>query len=245
MFLTRFARVLTIVAALAGLSLLIGCTSGIAADRARYEGYQALKEGDLRTARLRLRDSAHMDPTNIRSQYYLARTALAQGDPLAAQRHLETIYAFYSAYPESSIYLQPRLPDLRVPWPSYDQIINALALAYYRADQQEQLIKFLRQVIEERGGKAKDYIRLARYLEKTGDHDGALVTYRKAVALAPPGDPDPYLALANFYESVGKREKALTQLRKAFAVAPDNPKIRARLRDYGVIPGPTAALPTE
>ena len=64
----------------------------------------------------------------------------------------------------------------------------------------------------------------------------------KAASFAAPSDPEAQLAIADFYESVGNTEKVIHALRRALYIDPDNRHIQQRLRGYGVIPGPTAAL---
>ena len=90
-------------------------------------------------------------------------------------------------------------------------------------------------------GTTRDYLREAHYLLKAGDHDGARLALLKAVKFAPQ-DPKPHTKLADFYETVGDEPNAIRSLRRAHALAPRDRKIADRLRHYGIVPGPAAAL---
>ena len=80
------------------------------------------------------------------------------------------------------------------------------------------------------------------YLQKIGDIDGAIIAFAKAARFGP-GDPQPYIDLANLYESTQRVEQAQQSLRRAYGLKPNHREVNRRLRGYGIIPGPTIALP--
>jgi|GEM_PF-758813 len=90
-----------------------------------------------------------------------------------------------------------------------------------------------------------DFLRQANYMTKIGDIDSAKLAYRKAAHFAKPDDVRPYLARAAFYETIGDQESAIISLRQAYGIRPEEPHIGSRLRRYGIVPGPTIALPPD
>ena len=242
-----FLRPLLAPALLAAALAATGCNTPLTArlpnSVARIQGYKAYSRGDITTARDFFAHAINQRGSDWKSHYYLGLIGLNHlHDPGFARRHLEMAYTIRVLGSDDQ--RGPGEPAITRPWPTRNQIIDALAEAMYRQDNQPQLVAFLRQVIDERGQPA-DYIRLGRYLYKSGDPDGALTAYRKAVAIAGPENPNPYIALADFYDTLGKRDEAATALRRAYDIAPLRDDIARKLRAHGLRPSPTIALPRQ
>ena len=243
-----FQRTLIAPALLAALLAAAGCNTPLTArlpnSVARVQGYRAYQQGDMVAARDFFTHAVNQRGSDWKSQYYLGLIGLEYlNDPGYARRHLEMAYTIRVVGSDDRG-PAPGEPAATRPWPTRGQIIDALAEAIYRQDNQPQLVAFLQQVIDERG-LPQGYVRLGRYLYKSGDPDGALTAYRKAVAIAGPENPDPYIALADFYDTLGKHEQAATALRRAYDIAPLRDDIARKLRAHGLRPGPTIALPRE
>jgi tetratricopeptide (TPR) repeat protein len=212
---------------LATLLMTLGCTPPhVYRDR----GVAAYERGDLVEAKQNFAMCLQGDPTNRVCHYHIGLIALEQDEPAEARRHLEIAYAL-TRDSKRYEYYSPDLPD-------------ALAEALFRQGNYPKLVGFCEELIAE-SGKVADYLRLARYMHRMGDPDSAVVVYRKAARIAPPDDPSPYVAMADFYEALGQTDLALEALRRAYGINPDNAEIAGRIRSYGLVPGPTVALPIE
>ena len=192
----------------------------------RQRGMEALQAGDVRWADERFSKAIHQDPTDWKSQFYLGRIRLRQGQPMEAQLHLEQALALRGHHPETG------------------DLIDHLAEALFQQGETAKLHALVKQAAIDHGS-TRDYLRQAKYLAYTGDADGAKLAYRKAGQFAAADDPDPFLHMADFYESIGDRGNALTALRCAYGIKPGSRELRNRLRKHGVVPGPTVALPRE
>ncbi|MAE61192.1 MAG: hypothetical protein CMJ49_07530 [Planctomycetaceae bacterium] len=227
---------------------LTGCVTETRSDWRRLEAHRAYHAGDIPTARDYFAACVNEQATDWKSQYFLGRIALETGDLHTARRHLDLAYTLRRANTEELSYqpepLRPINPDLDQPrWPTLPQIIDLLAEVIYQQDDTVRLNEFLNSVAQ-RSGNPNDYIRLGRFLQRSGDPDSAVTALNKAVLLAPVDDRRPYLALADFYEDIGLASEAQIALRRAYGIRPDD-KLADRLRSHGIVPGPTAALPID
>lgn len=226
-------------------ALLTGCVSELPVDAARLNGYEAYQGGDYETARQYFTDCLDRQPTDWKSHYYLAKIAMERrGDAAFAQRHLELAHTIRESMPDTQLSARPGSAETGVPYPSRGQIADALAQAMHMQGKHPQMVGFLRQEIDQHG-TVRDYLRLARYLRKAGDHDGARTAYRNAIKIAPPDDAEPYLRLAEFYDQLGAKERARRQLRIAYGIDPDQPGLEQALRQHNLTPRPSIALPPE
>lgn len=123
-------------------------------------------------------------------------------------------------------------------------INDALAESYYIQNQPASLSAMLQSAVEKYGGM-RDYLRQAKYLGKVGDVDGARRGFQKAIKFAAKDDPMPYQVAADYYESAGDKAGAIEMLRHVYYISPGNGKVANRLRNYGIVPGPTVGLPPE
>lgn len=210
--------------ALSGVLLLAaGCVPNA---MLRRQGMEAFEAGDVNWADNRFSYAVRQDATDWKSQYYLGRVRIMQNRPLEAALHLEKALSLRDHDPETQ------------------DILDALAEALYMQGQPVRLHAMLKKAVYDYG-TIRDYLRQGRYLAKTGDADGAKVAYRKAAKFAPAKDPEPFLEIADYYESMGDRQNTIDALRRAYAASPGSRRISARLRQYGIVPGPTVGLPPE
>jgi len=221
-----------------------GCMSNT-----RLNAYHAYHAGQVDAAQRSFATCVEYDPADWRSRYYLGVIALERGDPVAARRHLELAYSLRQ---DRQIEMQRPL-DRPAPsppvanharWPRLPEIIDALAEAIDRQGEYPQLIAFLDDVAQTYG-TPDDFVRLGAYLEQHGDHDAALIAYRKAARIAGDREARPYVVLADFYDAMDHRAEALEQLRRAYGIDPNYPGLADRLRAHGLVPGPTVVLPAE
>ena len=218
-----FQRLLLAVAAFSLLGL-VGCQTPNPV--LRQQAKNALNHGDVALAAKRLAQAVDQKPIDWRAWYLTGQTRLRQGLPLQAQ------VAF-----EKALTLRP--DHVQTP-----EIIDGLAESLYRQEATVELHNLLDEATQERQD-THAFLRQATYLGRIGDIDGATLAYRKAARFAEGDNVDPYLAMAGFFETIGDRTQAITALRYAYGVNDDDMRVHQRLRDLGVIPGPTIALPAE
>lgn len=220
---TAGAMGLALVLTAAGLG---GCTvvSATRAQNQRELGVAAYNRGEYDLAQMHLRNAIEGAPTGAQQHYWMGRTLLAAGRPVAAQSSFE--YA---------LELVPLDPQWR------PRILDGIAEAMFAQGLRDQLHSFLADC-STRYGTTADYLREASYLRKTGDPDGALVACRKAVRFAGDDSAEPYLAVADFYESINDVPNAVLMLRYAYWIEPQNRQIAERFRRFGIVPGPTLRL---
>lgn len=216
----------------AGLSLTLllaaGCTHNQMQNTLRRsDGNDALRAKDYDTARQQYNAAVEADPSDWRSYYYLGVVELQSDNPLAAQLALEKALAV-------------RYEDEE--W--RNRITDRLAEAIYQQDEPDRLYAFLNDAASEHGTTA-DYLRLADYMEQSGDVDAAVTALDQAAAVAKDDDPRPYLRQADLFASIGDDPRAIKALQHALYIEPDNADVPDRLRQYGIVPGPTQRIPPE
>lgn len=189
----------------------------------RKQGIDAYQQKDTATADDRFGQAVGQDPTDWKSLYYLGLIRLDQDRPRDAQLLLEQAL------------------ELRYKHQETDDILDALAQALWLRQAHQPLVGLLERAIRDRG-TSRDYIRQGRYLMMMGDRDAARLAYEKAAYFAADGESKPYVTLADFYETIGDTDRAVTALRQAHGIAPKDTHLSNRLRRYGIVPGPTAAL---
>jgi len=192
----------------------------------RQQAADALMLGNAQRAQQRLELAVEQDPGDWKAAMMLGQIRLTQDRALDAQLLLERAQALRPEHPETP------------------EILDGVAESLYRQDRYESLHNFLATVASDRG-TTLDYLRQARYLTLMQDRDGARVALKKAARFAAPDDATPYLAAADYYESIGDVPNAILALRRAHAIKPTSRRVSQRLRDHGIVPGPTAALPPE
>jgi predicted Zn-dependent protease len=128
--------------------------------------------------------------------------------------------------------------------PMNEEYIETLAMSLHAAHRQDQCIQLVRGIADSRG-LAGDYIRLGRYLHKSGDADGAEQALKQGARVDGGKTIAPQMALADFYHDIGDKTSEVKRLRMALFIEPNNPEIAKRLRALGEIPGPSLALTPE
>jgi tetratricopeptide (TPR) repeat protein len=215
---TRMTRVVLIAGFFAGSLALSGC------GRDLYEGQMAYDDKNYPLAEQKVTKVLAEDDTDADALYLLGQIRLSQG------RSAEAIVPLQKAL--------TLVEDEREP---KEKVLDALAEAYLQQKQYDTLANLLQHAVNE-DGRLPDYLRQAKYLGKMGDADGALLAYRKAIRFAGPKNDQGYLALADYMESIGKTDQAILAIRKALYISPGNKKTMERLRKYGIVPGPAAAV---
>lgn len=221
-------------AILLSMALTVGCAS-VPGQIARAE--KKIEEGDLAGAERQLDAVFENDPSQWKALYLRAQVRMQQGRYQDAQYLLERSVALRYRHEETA------------------DIHDLMAESIYRQRDHDALRAMLRQAAD-RYATQRDFLREGKYLSLIGDPDGAELAYAKAVAVSEDtrytpyarktAEPAvPYIKQANFYESIGRRDNAVISLRKAYYFAPDDLTLQKRLRAYGVVPGPAAALKPE
>ena len=190
----------------------------------RQRGVTALHADDQRAAFEHFTRAVHQDPTDWKSQYQMGKLLLTRGEPLHAQLALEQARALRPDHTETP------------------QIIDHLAQALYQQGRYDSLHALLSEAATTFGASV-DFVRQGDYLIRIEDVDGAKVAYLKAVHFAGPDQIEPYIKLAEFYEHIGDRNVALGTWKRAYFMVPGNRQIESKLREYGIVPGPTVGAP--
>ena len=118
--------------------------------------------------------------------------------------------------------------------------VEGLSQALFEAGEYADVYELLRWRTEQ-PGLSSDYIRLGRFAAKMGDVDEARTALRTAARLVGGRTVEPHLALADFYRSIGDSEMELVRLKMALYVDLANEQVNSRVRELGLIPGPTLA----
>ncbi|MCA9304315.1 MAG: hypothetical protein KC996_09350 [Phycisphaerales bacterium] len=211
---------------LAALIIAPGCSTArkvkttLAANEALVAAGAAEDAGDLEKAYELWGDYVEMRPHEANGEYRLGRIENALGKHRDAANHLRIAH------------------DLK---PGNIDYIEELAVALINSDQQDELLSLLHATANE-GEEGSGYLRLARYAAQAGMMDEAHEALMTAVALHGTTSPAPHLAMADFARETGDSEGEVLALRHALWFDPADTGILARIRELGVIPGPSLAL---
>ncbi len=156
------------------------------------ECFMRLKEYDKAVPVLR--KAVEMSPDSPMQHFELAKALVAVEDFEAAVPELEGVTA--------------KLPNLA-------DVHLFLEMAYARTNRVPETIKECRKVLEFQPDHFGSYLILGRFLELSGDLDGAVPNLKKAASLEPKA-PDPHIILADVYDHLGKaadaaRERAIAE----------------------------------
>jgi len=216
---------MTMVAALAGTTLMLGgCNPPNSL--LRQQAINAMSEKDIATAEQRLERAVKQDDTDWKAMWLLGVVRNEQNRGLDAQILLERSLTIRGNHAETA------------------DINDALAQAIFLQNQPASLSAMLQKAVEDHGGM-RDYLRQAKYLGKSGDPDGARRAFQKAIKFSEKGDPTAYQEAADYYKTIGDKASEITMLRHVHYLTPKNVKVGERLRNYGIVPGPTVGLPPE
>lgn len=119
---------------------------------------------------------------------------------------------------------------------------QAAAILAQGETQYQRLSRFVADQCRKHDG-IRDFMRQARSLEASGDHDGAKLSLKKAETRAWDTDDKyvrvrTYMAISDFHVARGDLENAKLYLRYAAYVNPAYPGVSERFRKLGIVPGP-------
>lgn len=160
-------------------------------------------------------------PHDAMARYRLGSVLLRTGDPQGASEHLWVAH------------------DLK---PGRIDYLETLAESLHQSGQRDTLFQLLRDTRNE-GGLAEGHMRYATYAKRTGLIDEAEESLRIAVALEGTRSDKPHRMLAALARQTGDEEAEIDAWRTVLWFNTADPEANQRLRDLGVIPGPSLARP--
>jgi arylsulfatase A-like enzyme len=140
-----------------------------------------------------LRKAKELEPDSPMSHFRLAKGLMGTGDFAGAVPELEF-----------AITKMPNFADAHV----------FLEMAYARTNRVPETIKECKTVLEFLPDHFGSYLILGRFLEMSGDLEGAVPNLKKAIALQPKA-PEPHLILADVYGHLGREADAARELAEA------------------------------
>jgi arylsulfatase A-like enzyme/Flp pilus assembly protein TadD len=140
-----------------------------------------------------LRKATELDPDSPMSHFQLAKGLMGAGDFAAAVPELEFAVAKVPNFADAHVFLE---------------------MAYARTNRVPETIRECKTVLEFLPDHFGSYLILGRFLEMSGDLDGAVVNLKKAAALQPKA-PDPHIILADVYDHLGRKADAARELAEA------------------------------
>lgn len=211
---------------LAALILAPGCSTArkvkttLASNEALVAAGAAEDAGDLEKAYGLWTEYVELRPHEANGEYRLGRIENKLGKHRDAANHLRIAH------------------DLK---PGNVVYIEELAIALAQSGQQDELLSLLHATVNE-GENGSGYIRLAHHAAKAGMMDEAREALMTAVALNGGTSPAPHIAMADFARETGDTEAEVLALRHALWFDRADAGILARIRELGVVPGPSLAL---
>jgi len=207
-------------------SMLVGCkarqvvSQSAELTKLRAEANEAYAAGDFERASRAY--SAYVDerPHSPWARHWLGRTYLNMDQ---ADQAREQLTIAHDLEPENMEYAE------------------SLADSLLALNEPEALFGFLERLAAMDRSSAGQ-LRVAKYAERMGFMDEALIAYRKAVAIDGDSSPVSHRALADFYRRIGERSGEVTQLRKVLWFDSDDAAAVERLEELGEIVGPSFAV---
>ncbi|HKM86941.1 MAG TPA: sulfatase-like hydrolase/transferase [Terriglobales bacterium] len=145
-----------------------------------------IRKRDYQKAVPVLRKAMQMDPDSPMTHFQLAKGLMAAGDFAAAVPELEFAVAKVPGFADAHIFLET---------------------AYARTNRVPETIRECKTVLEFSPDHFPSYLILGRFLEISGDFEGAVPKLKKAAALEPKA-PEPHLFLADAYDQLGLKVAA-------------------------------------
>lgn len=207
----------------AGVLLLAAAGCETPSPMLRQQAIDALEVNDVKTADNRVSRALKQDEADWKALYLLGKVRIRQNRPVDAQLALE------------------KSLTLRGQWPEAQDILDAMAEAIYMQNNPAALTAMLQKAADDYGG-VRSYTRQGKYLGKIGDIDGAKLAFRKAMRFREKTDAEPFIQLAELLESVGDNKGAIENLKYAYFILPKSPRIEAKFRKLGIVPGPTVMV---
>jgi len=137
-----------------------------------------------------LRKAMELDPDSPMSHFRLAKALMGSGDFAAAVPELEFAVAKVPNFADAHVFLE---------------------MAYARTNRVPETIKECKTVLEFLPNHFGSYLILGRFLEISGDLEGAVQNLKKAATLQPKA-PEPHLVLADVYDHLGRQAEAAEEL---------------------------------
>jgi arylsulfatase A-like enzyme len=140
-----------------------------------------------------LRKGMELDPDSPMSHFRLAKALMGTGDFAAAVPELEFAIAKVPNFADAHVFLE---------------------MAYARTNRVPETIRECKTVLEFLPDHFGSYLILGRFLEMSGDLEGAVPNLKKAAALQPKA-PEPHIILADVYSHLGREADAARELAEA------------------------------
>lgn len=160
-------------------------------------------------------------PHEAMAQFRLGQVLLRNAQPTAAADHLWIAH------------------DLK---PARIDYLETLAEALHQSGERDTMFQLLRDTIDE-GGLAAGHMRLAKFATRAGLVDEAEESLRIAAAIVGDKSDEPYRMLADLARQTGDTDAEIEAWRTILWFNSSDTTANARLKELGVIPGPSLALP--
>ena len=217
-------RSLWFVPAILLATIMVGCESTSATEQTlRERAHRAMWQGRWAEAETLYGDLVADAPQDWRMQYGYGRSAMHVGDLTEARQALEIAHTLK---------------------PSNTQIVLDLAEVMYLQGARDSLFQFLNDRADAQK-TAEAYLLLAEYALMFEDPDSAHEFIAQAMVVDDASSVGPYLTAATLSEQIGDLDGAMRYLRLGWQIDPDDEIVEQRLRAYGVVPGPTLAMPSD
>ncbi len=188
--------------------------------KVRTAANEAYAAGDYERALSGYATYVEERPQSAWARHWLGRTFLRLDEPAQAREQLEVAH------------------DLE---PENMEYAESLAESLVALGRPTDLFEFLeRLAMTDRTSAGQ--LRVAKYAERMGFMDEALVAYRKAVAIDGTESAEPHRALADFYRRIGDRSGEVNQLRQVLWFDGQDRAAVERLEELGEIVGPSFAV---
>jgi arylsulfatase A-like enzyme/Tfp pilus assembly protein PilF len=146
-----------------------------------------------------LRKAAELDPDSPMSHFRLAKGLMGTGDFASAVPELEFAIAKVPNFADAHVFLE---------------------VAYARTNRVPETIRECKTVLEFLPDHFGSYLILGRFLEMSGDLEGAVPNLKKAASLEPKA-PEPHIILADVYDHLGREADAARELAEARRLGSD------------------------
>lgn len=204
-----------------------GCSDVLTyADASREEGISLYKQGQYDAAAGSFKNATKQNPRDYESFYWLGVSYDA------SKNYSQAINAY-----KTSLDVQKLTLDGRHDVTSRRRTLEGLAIAISKSPGRAQEIQ---QIEQKNSGResAEDALLLAKIFRYSGDADGAIECYNRAVLL----DPDDAAISREaglYFEQIGRTQHAEPLLKRAYNANPSDEPVVAALRRIGIVPGPS------
>ena len=185
-----------------------------------HAGY-AEEQGDDAKALELWREYVDRRPHEAMARYRLGQVLLRNGQADEASEHFRVAH------------------DLK---PGRLDYLEALAESLHQSGQREAMFQLLRDTMNE-GGLAAGHMRYARFALRSGLVDETEESLRIAAAVEGTQSDAPHRMLAELARQTGDADAEIEAWRTVLWFDATDAEANARLRDLGVIPGPSLATP--